>query len=228
MVLFPIALGVRRKSGTESSVSAQAPRLDKKKAEKTLRRDDFTCRFCGFRAEQYQRIVTCEKAGDPPFATACGFCEQCLTLDRTGLSGAGILIWLPEISQVQLNHIMRAAYVARAAKGDIGAAGSRVADALMTRRTDAKKRLGSDDPLLLATVLHESLGDDEYNDAATKLEGVRLFPLDKHLVRTTKGDVNQFPQMVKYWCSPSGPFARMPVEQWSDLFKKAMSAAGKA
>jgi len=227
LALFPIALGVRRKPDAGRSVSETA-RLDKKQAEKTLRRDDFTCRFCGFRAEQYQRIIPYEEAGNPPFATACGFCEQCMVLDRTGLLGSGALIWLPEISQADLHHVMRAIYIASAARGGLAAAATRALDALMARRAEAKKRLGSDDPLLLATVMHESLTDRDYEKTVGKLEGVRLLPLDKHLVRTHKGDINQFPQMVKFWYSPAGPYARLPVEQWTDLFKTASAAAGHA
>jgi len=152
-----------------------------------------------------------------------------MLLDRAGLAGGGILIWLPEISQAQLNHIARAIYVARAAKGELATAATRAFDALIVRRSDAKKRLGSDDPLLLATVMHESLTDEEYEAASVKLEGIRFLPFDKHFVRTAKGDVNQFPQLVKYWRSPQGPYARLPVEQWVDLFKTATTpAAGHA
>jgi intracellular multiplication protein IcmJ len=227
LVLFPITPGVRRTSDTGGSVSPPPP-LDKKRAEKTLKRDDFTCRFCGFRAQQFQRIIPYEKADDPPFATACGFCEQCLMLDRTGLSGSGILIWLPEISQIQLHHIMRAVYVARAAKGNLTAAATRTADALMARRAEAKKRLGSDDPLLLATVMQESLTDEEYEAAIEKTDGIRLFPLDKHMVRTAHGDINQFPQMLKFWCSVAGPYAKLPANQWAELFKTTASTVGHA
>ncbi len=145
-------------------------------------------------------------------------------LDRTGLAGAAALIWLPELSQAELNHVARAIYVARASKSNLTASATRALDALMARRADAKKRIGSDDPLLLATVIHESLGKEEYDGVASKLDGIRLLPLEKHLVRTPKGDVNQFQQMVKYWCSPAGPYARLPVEQWADLFKAAAPA----
>ena len=203
-------------------------KLDKKKAEKTLRRDDFTCRFCGFRAQQYQRIVPYEDAGDPAFATACGFCELCLTLDRTGLANSGVLVWLPEIEQAELHHIMRAIYLARAGTGDMATAATRALDSLMARRVEAKKRLGSDDPLLLATVMHESLTDEEYTQSARKLDGIRLLPLDKHLVRTHTGNTNQFPQMLKFWQSPAGPYAKFPLEKWADIFKTANATAGHA
>lgn len=226
MAPLPLALGVRRPSDAETSVFVK-PTKFKTLAEKTLRRDNFTCRYCGFRAEQYQRIIPFAD-DDPPFVTACSFCEQCIMLDRAGLAGAGALVWLPEIGQAELHHVMRAIYVARAAKAEMSDAATRALDALMARRTDAKKRLGSDDPLLLATAMHEALTDEEYKGTSAKLEGIRLLPLDKRLVRTHKGDINQFPNMVKYWSSPAGPFGRLPVNQWMDLFKKATAAVGHA
>jgi hypothetical protein len=90
----------------------------------------------------------------------------------------------------------------------------------MARRTEAKKRLGSDDPLVLATVLHENLTNDEYTKAIPKLEGVRLMPLDKHMVRSKNGDVNGFPQIVRFWRSPQGPFGQTPTNTWKDLLTK--------
>ena len=135
--------------------------------------------------------------------------------------GGGVLIWLPEITQAELNHIARAIYVARADEtGDTADAATRALDALMSRRTEAKKRLGSDDPMLLATVLHENLTESERAEAIRKLEGVRLMPLDKHMVRGRNGDTNGFPQIVKFWRSPSGPFASVPTSEWQALFAK--------
>ena len=90
----------------------------------------------------------------------------------------------------------------------------------MARRTEAKKRLGSDDPLVLATVLLENLTSKEYKKALPKLDGIRLMPLDKHMVRSKKGDINGFPQIVKFWRSAQGPFGNAPTSAWRDLFAK--------
>jgi intracellular multiplication protein IcmJ len=197
--------------------SGAAKPPSKSETEKTLKRDDFTCRFCGFKSKQFQRVVPISDG----FATACGFCEQVLSLERAGLMGGGVLIWLPEITQAELNHIARAIYVARAEEGGpMADIANRALDALMQRRTDAKKRLGTDDPLLLATILHENLDDNQRAAAVTKLEGVRLMPLDKYIVRSKNGDVNGFPRIVKFWRSPEGPFAELPTDQWKSLLAK--------
>jgi intracellular multiplication protein IcmJ len=210
---LPLTLGVGRSSGAGGG-GGKPP--TKTEAEKILKRDDFTCRFCGFRAVQYQRIVPTSDG----FVTSCSFCEQVVALDRAGIMAGGILIWLPEITQAELNHIARAIYVARADNGTMEPIATRAFDALIGRRVEAKKRLGSDDPMLLATVLHEHIKDSERDAAVAKLEGIRLMPLDKHMVRTRGGDANGFPQIVKFWRSEAGPFADMPTTDWQGLFDK--------
>lgn len=226
MAFLPITLGVKRGSDSDKN------HIDRDRAkahmDKALKRDNNTCRFCGFHSERYQRAIPYASGDNIPFVTACTFCEQCLMLDRAGLMGSGLLIWLPEIAQAELNHIARAIYVAKATKGPMAEAAARALEALTSRRAEAKKRLGSDDPLLLATVMHESLTDEENEQAAGKLEGVRLMPLDKYLVRGSKGDVNQFPQLVKYWASSEGPFASMPVAEWDKMLTSASAAVGRA
>jgi intracellular multiplication protein IcmJ len=220
MKFLPLSLGVRRTSDNEAKEKA----LSKGQAGKTLRHDDFTCRFCGFRSEQYQRVVIHDKKP----VTVCTFCEQCLYLERAGITGAGALIWLPEIGQAELNHIARSLYVAIASKEKIGGAAAKALEALQARKAEVKKRLGSDDPLLLATALHESLTDKEYDRAADKLEGIRLLPADKHMARGEQGDANQFSAMINYWCSDEGPYARLPVAKWADMFKTAVRQPGRA
>ncbi len=227
MTFLPLTLGVRRNPDAEKGASKSSPQLTKSQIEKTLKRDDYTCRFCGFRSEQYQRVIACDTA-DQDLVTSCTFCEQCVMLERAGMMGSGVLIWLPEIAQAELNHIVRAIYVARSDEGQIVELATRAFDALMSRRTDAKKRLGSDDPLLLATILHESLADDEIKQAIIKLDGVRLMPLDKQMVRGRKGDANQFPQLVKFWRSDKGPYGQMPPEKWLGMLERAAAGAGHA
>ena len=139
-----------------------------------------------------------------------------------------MLIWLPEITQADVNHLARAIYVARAEKGSMAALATRALDALTMRRAEAKKRLGTDDPLLLATIFRESLEDDEIKAALPKLDGVRLLPCEKYMMRGSKGDANQFPQIAKYWLSVSGPYGSYPTSKWQEIFKKAMSSAGNA
>ncbi len=72
-------------------------------------RDAYTCQYCGFQAKEYQEVVNLDgnyannKLSN--MATACCFCSQCLFLESIGLDdmGGGQLIYMPEMSQADLN-----------------------------------------------------------------------------------------------------------------------------
>ncbi|MGE4352443.1 MAG: hypothetical protein AB7E52_09690 [Bdellovibrionales bacterium] len=166
-------------------------------------------------------------AEDGERATVCTFCELTALLDRAGLTAAGFLVWMPELSQAELNNAVRALYVARDAKDSpLVKMANRTLEVLTTRRAEAKKRLGTDDPLLLATALHEQLDDTAYAARIEKLEGIRFLPLDRYLVPQRSGrDVNVFPRMMAYWTSPEGPYGKVPVSEWEALFKSVREKA---
>jgi intracellular multiplication protein IcmJ len=78
-------------------------------AKRVFERDIFTCQYCGFQAREYQEVVN----ADGNYAnnklenliTACCFCSQCLFLQAVGVDemGGGQLIYIPEMSQNDLN-----------------------------------------------------------------------------------------------------------------------------
>lgn len=78
-------------------------------AKRVYERDNYTCQFCGFQARQYQEIIN--RDGNysnnklTNMATSCCFCSQCLFLESVGLDemGGGQLIYLPDMSQADLN-----------------------------------------------------------------------------------------------------------------------------
>jgi intracellular multiplication protein IcmJ len=78
-------------------------------AKRIFERDAYTCQYCGFQAKEYQEVVNADgnylnnKSGN--MITACCFCSQCLFLQAVGFDemGGGQLIYLPEMSQGDLN-----------------------------------------------------------------------------------------------------------------------------
>ena len=93
-----------------------------KTQQKIHARDGDTCQFCHFQAATCLEVVNLNgnyldnKATN--LATACGFCTQCFFLESIGKSdfGSGALIYLPEMTQNELNalcHILSAAMVYR-------------------------------------------------------------------------------------------------------------------
>ncbi len=77
--------------------------------KRIFERDSYTCQYCSFQAMEYQEVVN----ADGNYAnnklsnmiTACCFCTQGLFLQAVGLDdmGGGQLIYLPEMSQADLN-----------------------------------------------------------------------------------------------------------------------------
>lgn len=77
--------------------------------DKIFARDQYTCQFCGFQAREYQDVVNLDqnyrdnRLGN--MVTACCFCSQCCFLEAVGQEGfgGGKLVYLPEMTQVELN-----------------------------------------------------------------------------------------------------------------------------
>lgn len=221
----PVILGVSRPTPSGRASVSVAPDL----RQAVLDRDDYTCRYCGFRALKYQEVQPLIGSGADvrldKLATACIFCHQCFNLDRVGQMRSGVLIWLPEISQVDLHHIARAVYVARVSQVPASEASKRILEILMRRREEVKRRLGSEDPQLLSLVFREYLTERQYGLRGKKLEGIRLFPLDRRIIREADLEFNQFPQILAYWRSKDGPFGSRMPQQWLDMHRDLMGKA---
>ncbi|WP_133129398.1 type IVB secretion system protein IcmJDotN [Legionella yabuuchiae] len=77
--------------------------------QKVLQRDRYTCQFCGFQARMYQEVINLDGnyANNrlSNMATACCFCSQCFFIESVGVGGygGGTLIYLPELTQEELN-----------------------------------------------------------------------------------------------------------------------------
>ncbi|MDB6095914.1 MAG: icmJ dotN [Francisellaceae bacterium] len=81
--------------------------------ESVLKRDENTCRYCGFQSDKFQEVINIDMnyANNEinNLATACPFCSQCFFLDGIGKTeaGGGSIIYLPEITQADLNHFSK-------------------------------------------------------------------------------------------------------------------------
>lgn len=212
----PIILGVS--SGKEDNAQS----LSAEKKQSIFLQDDHTCQFCGFRSEKYQEIHALGGKSDN-LVTSCIFCNQCFSLEKTGQMRSGILIWMPEIEQAALHHIMRAIYVGRISQGPMADAARKALDIFMERRAAVRDRLGTDAPDVLATVLKDYIAPRTYSFRDKKLEGVRLLPLDRRIIKEGDLEFNQFPQILAYWRSKAGPFGGTAPAKWLDVYAETFA-----
>lgn len=86
--------------------------------QKIFQRDHYTCQFCGFQARLFQEVVNLDNnyANNklPNLATACCFCAQCFFVESVGVGGygGGTLIYLPELTQAELNSLCHVLFCA--------------------------------------------------------------------------------------------------------------------
>jgi intracellular multiplication protein IcmJ len=85
---------------------------------KVLQRDKYVCQFCGFQARMYQDVVNLDGNYThnrlKNLVTACCFCAQCFFIESVGVGGygGGTLIYLPELSQPELNSLCHVIFCA--------------------------------------------------------------------------------------------------------------------
>lgn len=229
---IPLKLGIARSSGNSDSpkikTGGMSLVLTAELRAAVFSRDENTCRCCGFTSGKYQDVHFIDQNRQnlamDNLATVCIFCHQCFNLDQTTLMRSGVLVWLPEISQTDLHHIMRSIYVARISQGPMAEAARAALDTLMARREEARRRVQTDDPYVLSTVLKDFLTNRHYAERGNKLEGIRLMPLDRRLIRETDLEFNQFPQILAYWRSKDGPFGTKLPTLWTTQYKAALRA----
>jgi intracellular multiplication protein IcmJ len=197
--------------------------------QEVLERDNHACRYCGFYSKKYQEVNFTSRgaknAADAKktyvaedYATSCTFCHQCAHIERIDRMQSGAVVWLPEIGQAALHHLCRAIYVARISQGPMADAARDAMEALLARKEEARNRLGTDSPRILATVMQDFFETGEYKNRAAKLKGFRILPLDRRIIKEGDLEFNQFPQVLAYWRSKDGPFGDKPPRNWASLF----------
>ncbi|GAB5389882.1 MAG: hypothetical protein Alpg2KO_28500 [Alphaproteobacteria bacterium] len=186
-------------------------------APQVHKRDKGTCLFCGFQSVKYQELhhVNHDHTNHAPenLATICSMCHMTFHIGRAGLLGEAELVWLPEMPQQMLNHTARAIFIAMAGDGDEKMGAESLYSALRVRADDARRRIGTSDPADLGEAML-ALDNDSYRRRAETLNGIRLLPLGRKIV----DDKDIFPEMLKYWTSPKGPFAKVPPKRWGGMF----------
>lgn len=228
MATSQIILGIARGPGNAASRSVSGG-VDPELRAKVFERDHHTCVFCGFKAQKYQDIHFVDQ--NPAntrmenMQTSCMYCAQCFDLEKTAAMKSGVLVWMPEIAQEDLAHIARAIYVARISQGTMAECARGALETLMGRRTEAISRVGTDDPFIMATVMRDFLGSRQYGARAQKLNGLRLFPLDRRIVKEGDLEFNQFPQILAYWRSKDGPFGGRAPNMWRGIYNDALKKA---
>lgn len=116
---LPLELNIGGTQWSYFTLRAKDPQFQKYAAT-VYARDNYTCQYCSFRAYTDMSVVNKDSNynnnSTDNMVTACMLCTQCLFIEMVGKSGVGggQLIYMPEITQNDLNGICHALFCAMA------------------------------------------------------------------------------------------------------------------
>jgi len=164
--------------------------------QQALERDQYMCRYCGFQAKKHQEVVNIDndyrnnKISN--LATACCFCSQCFFIEAVGKDdyGGGVLIYLPEISQGDLNGFCHVLFCAMYNESSYKSDSQNIYQSLKARSQIIEKYLGEgmSDSALFGRMLVDAPEKDRNRIEKEILSSFRLLP-----------SYSKFSKQIKDW-----------------------------
>lgn len=215
--LRPIVLSAKRNSWR--MLDSHADESDRRYHEvrpQVLERDDKTCGYCGFRAEKYQEVHHLDdNHGNNKLSnlvTACCLCHQCFHLGLAGVRRSGIIIWAPELEQVEINNIVRAIFVAVTNGGEHVESARNLYDSLESRYAIVEKELGTgaSNPSSVGQAFLE-MTPEQYETRGDRLGGLRLL-----------AKLQCFGTQVAFWKGDTSAYGSLADSDWSRLLPQSL------
>lgn len=237
--LLPIILSVKAANWRmNDDGSAEADSEFQLVRKKVLERDEFSCRFCAFKAPKYQEVhhLNDDHSDNRPqnLVTACIYCHLCAHIGLAGKNNEAVLVWLPEIEQAALHHVVRtiqfSAYWGKKHSVDkrtdpktqamakmIASTASALEGKLRAREAGAQRLLGTSDPLELSN-LFLKMPNEVYARRGEILTGIRLLPLGRRVQEG--GDI--MGKIVEGWETTGGPYSSLNPRVWHSMMQNIL------
>ena len=181
--LHPIKLIVDPESWRLFSIRKADPAF-KTFSQQVFKRDQYMCNFCGFQAKQFQEVVNLDNNYHnnklPNLVTACCFCSQCFFLEAVGKDdyGGGVLVYLPEINQSDLNGFCHVLFCAMGNATSYRPDAQNIYRGLKLRLQIIEKQFGEgmSDPALFGRAIIDTPSKDRVRILEEALPPIRLLP----------------------------------------------------
>ncbi|CEG58034.1 type IVB secretion system protein IcmJDotN [Legionella fallonii] len=151
--------------------------------QKIFQRDKYTCQFCGFQARLFQEIVNLDSDYTnnrlSNLATACCFCAQCFFIESVGVGGygGGTLIYLPELTQTELNSLCHVLFCAITNDTGYKSSAQNIYRSFKFRSQVVEEKFGegTSDPAIFGQLMIDA-GVNQEEIKAQLFKNVRLLP----------------------------------------------------
>ncbi len=181
--MYPLQLSINPE-GLRLFLSRKTNSMFQKLQTKIFERDRHSCQFCGFQAQEYQEVINLDQNYRhntlSNMVTACCFCSQCFFIENigTGDYGGGKLIYLPEMSQSELNSFCHVIFCAMTNGTNYRDTAQSVYRSLKFRvqPIEDKFGVGTSNPNVFSQPLLEYEGDKKSEVVDKTLEKCRLLP----------------------------------------------------
>ncbi len=223
MAIHDLVLSAKRSTWRMHDHAGEADLEFRAKRGKVLDLADRRCHYCGFRSDKYQEVHHRDddhaNNDDRNLLCACPLCHQVHHLGLAGLHDGGEIIFCPEFTQVELNSLTIAVWLAVASGGDYAAGAKQVYEDLSNRNyyvtsifrewaRAAQVKLQEPfrfTPDMLANALMQ-MPQERYAERAALLGGLRLLPKDA-----------RFRDQIKHWVGHYGK--ALPATQWEHIVR---------
>lgn len=151
---------------------------------RVLKRDDYTCQACGWRSEEFQELH--HRDGDHSnykeanLETLCPLCHQLFHPSSATISGGGFMIWLPELTQAELNRLSFPLFWALAAgtTHPLYSVARSTYAMLDQRRVELESHVGRSDAASFGQILLR-LSPEEYKKRAETMAPIKMLASPK-------------------------------------------------
>lgn len=182
-MMYPLQLSINPE-GWRLFMSRKTNKTFQKLQGNIFERDRYSCQFCGFQAHDYQEVVNLDNNYRhntlSNMVTACCFCAQCFFIENIGLGdfGGGKLIYLPEMTQVELNSFCHVIFCAMTNGTNYRDTAQSIYRSLKFRMQpiEDKYGVGASNPNVFSQLLIEYEGEEKATVIEKSMESFRLLP----------------------------------------------------
>lgn len=151
---------------------------------KIYARDQFTCQYCSYCSYQHLEVVNLDgnyrNNRATNLVTACSLCAQCFFLESIGKGdfGGGTLIYLPEMTQGQLNAMSHVLFASMVSGSAVAAQARNVYRSFKLRAQVVEKQLGEglSNPALLGRLMVDANAQNVIALSKELAPNIRLLP----------------------------------------------------